>query len=577
MSIVVHGAGAAFNESKGIVVMEAESTRSSLGKWKKKTDVDGFTGTGHLEFTGNKPENGPPDSPLEYTFKIHRGGNYTLAIRAHKRLISKRQDICNDCYVEMKGDFRSGNDTPLQVLKKETKMFGGRPKGWGYAVQLDVKHKTHTPVYRFKADQTYTLTISGRSKNFNIDRIILVHEDSNLKKIQHSLPAESKLEEGARRRPTVAKKPAREFKKVSTKPVITGEGKQWHKVTMTFDGPATSERAVPNPFTDYRMDVKFSHDKKTLVVPGYFAADGDAANSSADSGNKWRVHFSPPFTGKWSWRVSFRKGSDVATADQLSAGASAGYFDQAAGRFTIAKSDKKTPDLRARGRLAYVGKRYPRTLGDGKIFFKAGADAPENFLAYRDFDGDFKSDGEKDHLIKTWQPHVRDWRRGDPTWAKGKGKGMIGAVNYLASKGMNAVSFLTMNIGGDDRNVFPYLNTKMLDRLDVSRLAQWEVVFKHASNSGLFLHFKTQETENETLLDWGDTGRERRLYYRELVARFGHHPALNWNMGEENGSWRKNKKNHQNTRQRLAMARYLKAVDPYDHPIVIHNGQWFDD
>ena len=35
-------------------------------------------------------------------------------------------------------------------------------------------------------------------------------------------------------------------------------------------------------------------------------------------------------------------------------------------------------------------------------------------------------------------------------------------------------------------------------------------------------------------LDGGAVGVERRLYYRELVARFGHELALNWNLGEEN-------------------------------------------
>ena len=28
---------------------------------------------------------------------------------------------------------------------------------------------------------------------------------------------------------------------------MTGELKQWHKVTLTFDGPQTSETATPNP------------------------------------------------------------------------------------------------------------------------------------------------------------------------------------------------------------------------------------------------------------------------------------------------------------------------------------------
>lgn len=361
-------------------------------------------------------------------------------------------------------------------------------------------------------------------------------------------------------------------------PSVTGEAKQWHKVTLTFDGPDSSESATPNPFTDYRMDVTFTKGDETFVVPGYFAADGDAANTSAEAGNKWRVHFAPSSPGEWTWVASLKQGEGVAVADDTESAASGGFFDGERGSLVVMASDKQAPDTRALGLLKQVDSRYPVTLGNGEVFLKAGADAPENFLAYSDFDGEFKSDGQKDNLVKTWQPHQRDWQQGDPTWADGKGKGIVGAVNYLASEGMNAVSFLTLNIEGDDRNVFPYTNYDERERLDVSRLAQWEVVFEHATSKGLFLHFKTQESENEELLDGGDTGSQRRLYYRELIARFGHHPALNWNLGEENGVWGKHhKKRAQTTAQRLAMAEYFRANDPYGHPIVIHNGQWFDD
>ena len=360
---------------------------------------------------------------------------------------------------------------------------------------------------------------------------------------------------------------------------LTGEKKLWHKLTLSFDGPQTSESATPNPFTDYRLDVTFSHAGKDYTVPGYYAADGDAADTSADAGNQWRAHFSPDAEGEWTWKASFRKGPGVATTDDSTWGENAGFFHGATGKFTVTATDKDAPDLRALGRLDYVGTRYPRTIGTGEVFLKAGADAPENFLAYEDFDGDFKSDGIKDDLVKSWKPHIKDWKKGDPVWKDGRGKGMIGAVNYLASKGMNAVSFLTFNIEGDDRNVFPYTNYTEKARLDISRLAQWEIVFEHAASKGLFLHFKTQETENETWHDNGDTGPERRLYYRELIARFGHHPALNWNLGEENGRWGKNhkKEKFQSTKQRLAMARFFEKNDPYRHPVVIHNGQWPDD
>ena len=77
----------------------------------------------------------------------------------------------------------------------------------------------------------------------------------------------------------------------------------------------------------------------------------------------------------------------------------------------------------------------------------------------------------------------------------------------------------------------------------------------------MYLHFKTQETENDQLLDGGALGVDRRLYYRELLARFGHHLALNWNMGEENT---------QTTAQRIAMADWFASQDPYQHNRVIH-------
>ncbi len=346
---------------------------------------------------------------------------------------------------------------------------------------------------------------------------------------------------------------------------ITGECKQWHKVTLDFKGPSSSENATPNPFMDYRLEVTFLHPAtgKALVAPGYFAADGQAANTSAEAGSVWRVHLCPPETGDWVYRVSFRQGDGVAVADDHQAGDPAGYMHDEVGEFSIAPSDKREPDMRARGLLEYVGEHYLKFAGTGDYFLKCGADAPENLLAYRDFDGPFKTDGHKDNFIKTWGPHVRDWRPGDPTWQQGKGKGLIGAINYLASEGMNVFSFLPMNIAGDDRNVFPYTHYDERLRMDVSRLDQWEIIFAHGTKKGMFLHFKTMETENELLLDHGDLGPERKLYYRELIARFAHHPALNWNLGEEI--------NNANTTQKKAWAQYLWDNDPYHHHIVIHN------
>ena len=211
--------------------------------------------------------------------------------------------------------------------------------------------------------------------------------------------------------------------------VVTGELKKWHKTTITFEGPTVSETDVVNPFLDYRMDVTFSHagSGKTYVVPGHFAADGDAANSSASSGNKWRVHFSPSEIGEWTYTTSFRTGSDVAVDDNPLAGNSAGFFDGAAGTFNVADTDKTGDDLRGKGRLQYVGGHYLQFSETGEYFLKQGPDSPENLLAYEDFD----NTPNIGNRLKSYAPHAADWNAGNPTWAGGKGTELIGAINYL--------------------------------------------------------------------------------------------------------------------------------------------------
>ncbi len=349
---------------------------------------------------------------------------------------------------------------------------------------------------------------------------------------------------------------------------ITGELKKWHAVTLTFEGPQTSEDAEPNPFLDYRLVVTFSKGSRDHVVQGYYAADGNAAQTGATAGNKWRVHFIPDQEGEWSYKASFRRGKDVALTVRTDAGTPAA-FDGASGSFEIGPTDKTGPDHRAKGLLRYVGNRYLQFAETGQWFLKGGADSPENFLAYADFDGTYdtgklkrRSEAAGGKFLHRYLPHVKDFRNGDPTWRNGKGKGIIGALNYLASKGMNSVYMVSYNIdGGDGKDVWPWTSPQERYRFDCSKLDQWEIVFSHMDSLGLMIHVITQEQENDQGLDGGELGRQRRLYYRELVARFAHHLALVWNLGEENTN---------TTAQRKAFSKYIKDLDPYDHPIVCH-------
>ncbi|MBC8245460.1 MAG: DUF5060 domain-containing protein [Verrucomicrobia bacterium] len=370
----------------------------------------------------------------------------------------------------------------------------------------------------------------------------------------------------------VAKKQVKRDPHGKGQATLSGELNQWHKVTLNLDGPFAHEMdTAPNPFTDYRMDVTFTHEsgKPNYVIPGYFAADGNAANTSASKGTIWRAHLTPDKPGRWSYRVAFFTGNQCAIGN---GGKRLMPYDDCSGEFEVAATDKVKPDFRGHGRLQYVGSRYLRFAGSGEYFLKAGADAPETFLAYKDFDGTVARKPKVP--LKTWQPHVRDWRDGDPVWDNGKGKGMIGALNYLSKKGCNVFSFLTYNAGGDGDNVWPFIQRDAKLHYDCSKLDQWGIVFDHAAVQGLYLHFKLQETEMDdnrhgknkegnvpTALDGGKLGLERKLYLRELVARFSHALALNWNLGEENT---------QSTVEQRAMAKYIRDLDPYDHHIVVH-------
>jgi|GEM_PF-359957 len=365
-----------------------------------------------------------------------------------------------------------------------------------------------------------------------------------------------------------------------------GELKRWHKVTLDFEGPNTSESGTPNPFSDYLLTVTFLHNNsgEAYTVQGFFAACGDAENTGCNSGNVWRVHFAPGQTGSWSWTASFNTGSDAAING---GGQPAGFMHGNSGSFTIIESDKTGLDLRSKekGRLQYVGEHYLRFSGtdpkdpNGKWFVKAGADSPENTLAYEDFDDTPNRKGRR----KSWAPHQRDYiaeDASDYTWGNGLGTELLGVLNYLSVQGANAMSFLTFSLGGDDENVFPHLlkvdedtyngygdadqwnKGVYKDRFDVSKMAQWENVFEYADKKGLYLHFKTLETENDQLMDGGNSlGRERKLYYRELVARFGHHLALNWNLSEETSLA---------SSLIIDNTDYLNEIDPYHHNVVLH-------
>ncbi|MHC4180575.1 MAG: DUF5060 domain-containing protein, partial [Planctomycetota bacterium] len=347
-------------------------------------------------------------------------------------------------------------------------------------------------------------------------------------------------------------------------PVVEGERRVWHPITVNFRGPVASEADdAPNPFLDYRLQLAFTGPAgRKYDVPGFFDGDGHGGRT----GNVWRVRFSPDEAGRWTFKASFRAGENVAVSLDRSLGRPA-VFDGARGHFDVAPRDGDAPGFFKWGRLAYVGKHYLK-FEDGPYWIRGGTDSPENFLAYAGFKN--TPPGHR------YAAHVDDWRPGDPDWGDKRGRGIIGALNYLASRHVNSVYFLTMNVGGDGKDVWPWVGSPnpsgspKNDNLhyDVGKLRQWETVFAYAQRLGISLHFVFNEAEaaNKRELDDGELRPERKLYYREIIARFGHHLALQWNLCEEY-----NLQFDFGPQRVRAFADYIKAVDPYDHPITVHS------
>jgi CubicO group peptidase (beta-lactamase class C family) len=348
------------------------------------------------------------------------------------------------------------------------------------------------------------------------------------------------------------------------KAVVSPDAVVWSPVELTFEGPkAAAGDSAPNPFLDYRLTVTFEGPKNLrFEVPGFF--DGDGAGGLA--GLAWRVRFTPSSTGEWRYRASFRQGPAVAIDPAADAGVPAA-FDDASGSFRVEPYGPDTPDFLRWGRLKYAGGHYLK-FENGPYWIKGGTDEPENFLAYAGFVNTPGSHG--------FVTHVQDWRPGDPDWNEGAGRGIIGALNYLSRMHVNSIYFLTMNVGGDGKDVWPWLgkpNPKGApsnDNLhfDLAKLRQWETVFAHAQRQGIALHFVFNEAEkgNKRELDDGELGPERKLYYREIIARFGHHNALQWNLCEEY-----NLDFDFGPDRVRAFASEIRRLDPYDHPITVHS------
>jgi len=288
-------------------------------------------------------------------------------------------------------------------------------------------------------------------------------------------------------------------------------------IEIPFKGPMSEGMSsISNPFKVI-MDVSITSPfGEVYSVPAFYDGDG---NGGLD-GNIWKVRFTPDTPGIWTYVSS----STVSALDNIT-----GTFDATNNLASNQYTPGGLPDFSSTGRLEYSNDKYLH-FANGLIWLKGGANEPESFLG----------------------PEVT---AGFPSKEE--------AIDYLASVKVNAMYILLHNIGGDGKNVWPWVGTDTPsaksnhEHFDINKLAEWERIFSYIQSKGIVLHLVLED-------DSGWTGFNRTMYYREIVARFAHHNGIIWNISEEYNE------NYTATEVKN-FADMLRNLDPYDHPITIHN------
>lgn len=308
----------------------------------------------------------------------------------------------------------------------------------------------------------------------------------------------------------------------------TGTYKKWEEITLEFTAShadLSQTSSNPNPFLDYKLTVLISKGSKSYTIPGYFVGDGNGGG-----GKKWRAHFNAESEGTWNYTATLVTGGGVAVNG--SGGSSVG-ISPSSGSFSVAGESNLGGFYSYCGRLIYAQAHYLKCLKTNQYWVKGGSNSPENFINNIEYPDVYQN--------------------------------ALAVLTYLADKKVNSIYFLPMNLGGDWKDTYPFVNQTDITHYDVSKMTIWNNFFKEAMKKEVSLEFVLNEQEQSNREYLGLTLTEaRKLFYRELIARFSHHLALRWIITEENRF---------PTSDLKAFAAFIRGLDPYDHPIAVHTNK----
>ncbi len=192
-------ASGAFVEENGLVVIEMESGNFPSG-WASETVFSNFTGSSYLRYDGNNHFNNPGVDVITYKVNITKTGTYRFQWRSAFGAGNNGTEH-NDSWLKIESDSfygkqGSGIVCPKGYNSSENSCVGSAPEGgggggwfkvyrsggsvgsWSWTANTS-DNDAHQIYADFSAPGTYTISVSGRSAEHAVDRMVLYHSSVN--------------------------------------------------------------------------------------------------------------------------------------------------------------------------------------------------------------------------------------------------------------------------------------------------------------------------------------------------------------------------------------------------------------
>lgn len=155
-------------ENAGFILFETEDAEVPAD-WKLNNEIDGFRGTGYLEWSGPDyfSKNNAGNGAISYSFRIETAGNYELRWRSRIAKGDSNTES-NDSWARF---VTGSNVTGEEALNGWTKVYMGESNTWSWSART--VDQVARPIRQYFNQGDHTVEISGRSYGHAIDQIAL--------------------------------------------------------------------------------------------------------------------------------------------------------------------------------------------------------------------------------------------------------------------------------------------------------------------------------------------------------------------------------------------------------------------